>query len=181
MISLSSEEAAAWREQWIADIQRRARVEVPALMRSARAQRLQHLTDTGTAPKIAVVLAPATPIPESAPGLPETGGIPRLRETAMISAIKLFRPAIDVRKTSELVSQAVLRFFARHGYLPNKCRLSSMRMLTIEHPDLYPLNDQAADLGCYTISIEEEENFPIDAVRLLAQYGGVATREDYAF
>lgn len=174
-----SEQDAAWREEWIATIQRRARVEVPALLRSARAQRLQPFT-TATE-TVAAVADPITPIPDGVAHEPETGGIPRLpRETAMISAVRLLEPAIAVRETSELVSMAVRRFFARHGSLPNTCMLNPLRVLAIEHPEFYPLNDDAANIGCYTIRVEEAENFPIDAVRLLVRYGGITIREDYA-
>jgi hypothetical protein len=178
MIPTSSEEAAAWREQWIMNIQRRARIEVPALMRSARAQRLQSFA--GTTEIGATVAAPITPIPEVV-GLPETGGIPRLpRETAMISAVRLLTPAIAVRETSELVGIAVRRFFARHGWLPSKCLLNPMRMLTIEHPDFFPLDDECAELGCYTISIGLSSSLASDEVYLLARGMNATLREDYA-
>lgn len=179
-----SPEELAYREQVLAETRQWAQVQMPALLRSARGQRLQPMQ---------TVASPATPLPEPPVQLPDTGSIPRLRETTMIPAVRLLKPAIAVHETNELVSQAVRLFTAKHGCLPSRCLLNLLRVLTIEPPDVYPLNDtckefsfypldeECAELGCYTISVASADGLPIDTVRLLARgLDGTAIREDYS-
>jgi hypothetical protein len=148
MISLSPEDVA-WREQWKADIARRAHTEMPALLRSVYSQRLQPLV------RVSTIVAPTTP-------LPNTGDIPRLRETAMISVVKLLR--VDVRATKELVSSAVRWFYNKYGCLPDVVRVNPMRYLTITQADLFAVDCE--DLGCYTVAIESDAHLNSDVVQL---------------
>jgi len=148
MISLSPEDVA-WREQWKANIARRAHTEMPALLRSIYSQRLQPLAS------IATIASPTTP-------LPNTGDIPRLRETAMISAVKLLR--VDVRATRELVSSAVQWFFQNHGCLPDVVMVNPIRYLALEKPDVFPVDCE--DLGCYTVAIESDARLSSDVIEL---------------
>lgn len=169
-----SAEELAYREHLLEDTRRWAEIQMPALFRSVHHQRLQ--------PMLQTVAAPPTPLPEPPVQLPDTGSIPRLRETAMIPALRLFKPAIEIRNTSSLVSQAAQRFFTQHGCLPTRCLLNPLRVLTIEQsPTFYLLGDGCAEIVCYTISIGSADDLASDAVRLLARdQAGEVIREDYA-
>lgn len=145
----------AWQEAWKEEIRRRARVEIPQLLRSVRTQRLKPLTT-------AAVAAPATPIPVS----PDTGEMERIRETVMIPAVRLLKPVIDVRDTRELVSSAVKRFWEKHHCLPSVIALNPMRCLTIVAPDYFPLDDECAALGCYAVSVISAPQIGCDTVLL---------------
>lgn len=142
----------AWQEAWKEDIRRRARVEMPVLLRSTHTQRLKPL-----------VADPATPIPELPPRLPETGEMERLRETAMVPIVKLL-PASD---SSELVSKAVRWFRKRRGCLPRTIRLSALRCLALNQT-YFPV--ECDDIGCYTVDVEALAELARDVVLCIADW-----------
>src|SRR5437879_679674 len=160
MISASAKDLA-WQAAWKADIAQRARIEMPALLRSAHTQRLRPLT-APLAPAAGV--APATPLPESLPPrLPDTGAMEKLRETAMVPIMKLL-PASD---SSELISKAVRWFRKRRGCLPRTIRLNPLRCLALNQT-YFPVSCE--DIGCYTVDVEALAELARDVVLLVADW-----------
>lgn len=153
----SAFDTGAWKA-WIAQ---RARLEMPALLRSST-QRSQQIATTNTATR---------PLYQ-----PETGAMRRL-DTEMISAIKLL--PVDVRDTKELVSEAVCLFYRHYDFLPSRALVNPMRQLGIDNPTFFPLEECCADFGCYTISVCSA-TIESDVIGLWGRrLDGMSVREDY--
>lgn len=150
----SEEEATRWRANWIADIQKRARWEVPVLLGLRRPHLISQVEMTAL-PTTPVPMMPITPIPTADTTATATDG-----ETHLLSAISLFQPvarqeakAAQERLTACL-SNAVRDFWERHICLPSHAEVSSWAAIIARNIAYFPLDERCAEeLGAYTITL----------------------------
>jgi hypothetical protein len=145
---------------------------------------------TATAAPIVPVTAPMQPVTSPSTPIPATLGhtdaMARLTETAMIPAITLLRPAIQVRDMRKLISEAVIRFFVeQHGVLPQEAWIAPLRFLSLGCREYFALDEGCARIGAYSVVVRAnemaEEGSEQEHIWLWhdSLFGGVEIVEDY--